>query len=95
VVGITGRVRVVEQDLQCSADRADEGSNKRRRADLFRLAGERLLQVPGDLALGVELDLQDAHPTADTVLIGCSRIAAPGSTMSSAAWPARVSRRAG
>jgi hypothetical protein len=62
VVGITGRVRVVEQDLQCSADRADEGSHKRRRADLFQLAGERLLQVPGDLALGVELDLQDAHP---------------------------------
>lgn len=35
VVGIIGRVRVLEQDLQCSADRADEGSHKRRRADLF------------------------------------------------------------
>ena len=51
-------VRVGEQHLQRAGDGADERAGQRGRAHLVELVGERRGQVPGDLALRVELDLQ-------------------------------------
>jgi hypothetical protein len=62
MVGIGGRVRIVEQYLQRPADRADEGPHQGRRADCVEVGRECPLQVPGDLALGVELNLQGSPP---------------------------------
>jgi hypothetical protein len=51
---------VIEQHLQRAGDRADERSGQRRRTYLVELVRECPSQVPGDLALRVELDPQGA-----------------------------------
>lgn len=57
---VAGLVRIFEQHLQGAGDRADERSGQRRRAYLVEPVRECRGQVPGDLALRVELDLQGA-----------------------------------
>jgi hypothetical protein len=51
---------VLDQHLQRPGDRADERPGQGRRGDLVQLAGVRRGQVPRDLALRVELELQPA-----------------------------------